>query len=316
MGRPKGPKLTAHLARCGWSDERTKRANKSRKGNPVKKSFVGIAALCIAGTGMPATAAAASTATAPSVITVRGRPATAVATTKGDGGGDTPMFTIPADASYWQANWSYNCHPGGQQGSFDWAVNTPTGTDSNDYVTPNQLGWGYSAAERYYDHGTFYLAINADQGCVWSVQVVVPPTPTYMVSVDQTWRALNWSSPAYHPGTRPFEVRVTFHNDGPGAVTLSDTTAAGLRLTVSSVGHATWVGRPDLSADTYQCAGSDLATQLEEPHAVRPSGSLTGCVVFGVPTSVLDAAQVTDGLMTMGWSADGKTYGLKLSSAL
>ena len=91
---------------------------------------------------------------------------------KGNGPGDTQMFTIPASAPYWQVDWSYNCHPSGQQGTFDYTVETPIGQDTTDYITPNQAGWGYTAANRYYDHGTFYLSVNADVGCVWSVQVV------------------------------------------------------------------------------------------------------------------------------------------------
>ena len=84
---------------------------------------------------------------------------------KGNGPDDTNVFTVPASAPWWQVNWSYNCHPSGSTSIFDWAVNTSTGADYNDSA-PNQLGWGFTAAERYADHGTFYLDINTDPGCV------------------------------------------------------------------------------------------------------------------------------------------------------
>ena len=222
--------------------------------------------------------ASASSSFAHPPVTVQGSPKTGVLSDKGTSDGNTKMFKIPSSAPYWQVDWSYNCHPAHQQGLFDWSVRTPTGDDNNDIQSPNQLGWGYTAAQRYFDHGTFYLSIVADQGCVWSVQVITPSTPTYTVHVDQQWWFLQWTTKARAAVTIPVQLKVTFTNKGPGALTLRDD----LSVAAMTAGDAIWTGQPDQTAHLYQC-NQDLATELAGGHTIAPGRVLTGCAVFDWP---------------------------------
>jgi hypothetical protein len=99
---------------------------------------------------------------------------TVVYSDKGNGPNETHLFAVRASAPWWQVNWSYNCHPSGSANSSDWAVYTPIRLDVFDNGA-DQIGWGFTAATRYYDHGTFYLDINTMPGCVWTIQVITPP---------------------------------------------------------------------------------------------------------------------------------------------
>ena len=204
-------------------------------------------------------------------MTVHGQPAVTVDTTKGNGAGNTAKFTVAASAAYWQVNWSYNCHPSGSQGSFDYTVETPIGQDTTDYMTPNQLGWGYTAADRYYDHGTFYLSVNADQGCIWSLQVVVPPTPTYSVRLDHAW-ALEWSNG--NNSTFPIQVEVAFTNHSTAPIPNEPNA---MTLAVEQ-----WRGQPDsdrrhLRVPRLRKSDHRVRVGGHQWYALNPGRSLTGC---------------------------------------
>ena len=273
----------------------------------MRKPLLALAALAALAAALSLPAVPASAGTLPGVgatMTVHGQPAVTVDTTKGNGAGNTAKFTVAASAAYWQVNWSYNCHPSGSQGSFDYTVETPIGQDTTDYMTPNQLGWGYTAADRYYDHGTFYLSVNADQGCIWSLQVVVPPTPTYSVRLDHAW-ALEWSNG--NNSTFPIQVEVTFTNHSTAPIPNEPNA---LTLAVEQ-----WRGQPDAIADTYECQGYGNLTNAFESAAIsgvllNPGRSLTGCAVFAMPASLWTPHDgIRDGTVHLWWAPPGqKSY--------
>jgi hypothetical protein len=87
----------------------------------------------------------------------------------GTGPGGTTRFTIPASAPYWQVSFSsYSCAP--RSTTLGWTVYTPKGKDLRDTFRPS--GWTGYAPSPYYDHGSFYLSIDAGRGCTWSVRVM------------------------------------------------------------------------------------------------------------------------------------------------
>lgn len=277
----------------------------------MKKIFVALATL--ASIVLPATAASASTTKHPTV-TIPGTPKTVVLTAKGDGPVNTRQFVVPSSAPYWQVNWSYNCHPSGSIGNFDWQVNTPIGSDLNLDFGPNQLGWAGASAERYSDHGTFWLAVQAGQGCVWSIQVITGPSSAVSLTLDQAWTALSYTNPTANRIAIPVQVRVTIHNDGPTVV------APGTIDYQLVYGKTVWATTPAANPTLYQCSPS-LSWKLVVNTTVPAGSSLSGCLVFQVPRKVITGPVVVQfahghGATRLAWIVDGKTHYLPISRSV
>ena len=85
--------------------------------------------------------------------------------------GHTPTFY---QSGPWTMSWSYYCSinilggvPIAVPGSFTVTVNQPSGSSISD-VGPNEMGFGGSGFDTYYDTGTFDLDVS---GCNWSITV-------------------------------------------------------------------------------------------------------------------------------------------------
>jgi hypothetical protein len=260
---------------------------------------------------LPATAASASTKLP--TVTIPGTPKTVVLTAKGDGPVNTRQFVVPSSVPYWQVNWSYNCHPSGSTGNFNFAVNTPIGSDSNDYDTPNQLGWAGASAQRYTDHGTFWLEVQTEQGCVWSVQVITGPSSAVSLTFDQAWTGLTYNNPTSNGIAVPVQVRVTIHNDGPTVV------APGTIDYQLMYGKTVWATTPTDNPTLYQCSPS-LSLKLVYT-TIPAGGSLSGCLVFQIPRTVITGQLKVQfahghGITRLAWIMDGKTHYVPISHSL
>jgi hypothetical protein len=77
---------------------------------------------------------------------------------------------VPANASGWDEDWSYNCASFGSSGNFITSItgygNAAGTLDSG----ANQLGAHGSGVNHYYDAGTFSISVNSE--CSWTEKIV------------------------------------------------------------------------------------------------------------------------------------------------
>jgi hypothetical protein len=119
----------------------------------------------------PTTAAPPTTtpATTPPTTVAPYKPAV-LQTETGSGGNTYPQFTVPAAASGWNIEWTYNCANFGTTGNFQIYINGfGAAADTTDSGV-NQLGAGSSGTDSNSDTGTFSIEVNSE--CNWSYKVV------------------------------------------------------------------------------------------------------------------------------------------------
>lgn len=106
------------------------------------------------------------------------------------------------------------------------------------------------------------------------------PTAVYSVRLQQVWSNLSWTDG--NKATVPVQIEVTITNTGHVPV-LDETPAQDLTLTVPS-GSTTpaWSGKYDSDANTFECQGHGALPSTWSP--LNPGRSVTGCVVFAVPS--------------------------------
>ena len=95
----------------------------------------------------------------------------------GSGAMAGPKFTVPAQATSWTENWSYNCSNFGTSGNFITSVTGFGGNRNTSDSGSNQLGSSGSGVNHYYDTGNFNIEVNSE--CNWTESIVATgPIPS------------------------------------------------------------------------------------------------------------------------------------------
>jgi hypothetical protein len=95
----------------------------------------------------------------------------------GSGSMSGPKFTVPAQATSWTENWSYNCSSFGRSGNFITSITGYGGSSGTTDMGANELGTSSAGVNHYYDTGTFNILVNSE--CNWTESIVaVGPIPS------------------------------------------------------------------------------------------------------------------------------------------
>jgi len=95
----------------------------------------------------------------------------------GQGSMSGPKFTVPAQATSWTENWSYDCSSFGTSGNFITSIAGYGASRGTTDSGANQLGTSGSGVNHYYDTGTFSIQVNSE--CSWTESIVaVGPIPS------------------------------------------------------------------------------------------------------------------------------------------
>jgi hypothetical protein len=122
----------------------------------------------------PASVSAITATTGPSAPTTGPNTPTTTAVTllelSGSGPASSDRFTVPATASQWDIDWSFDCSPAtafliGVTGFGDAAGTADSGV--------TEIGTYESGSSPNYDHGQFQLTVTTTT-CSWDVEVVLP----------------------------------------------------------------------------------------------------------------------------------------------
>lgn len=136
---------------------------------PVTVAPTTVAPTTVAPTTVPVTAP--PTTSPPRKPAPKPAPAQTLLTLGNEGGETSAPFVVPANATQWDVQWTYNCSGNGGSGTFSLAVLNGSGFDPND-AGVDQTGTGASGTQVYQDRGTFSLQITSN--CIWSIQAAVP----------------------------------------------------------------------------------------------------------------------------------------------